>query len=64
MIYEKEEKYLENDLKLKEEYQQLEELEKHIHLMETQIKERDKENHLIDMKIKEYARNGKIEKAS
>ena len=64
MIYEKEEKYLENEHKLKFEYQELQGLESQLLMMELQIKERNQESNLMDIKLREWGRVSQVETSS
>ena len=57
MIYEKEEKYLENEQKLKDEDQYLTNLEQEVMQLEIKLKEKNQENNLLDFKLRNFVRN-------
>lgn len=57
MIFEKEDKFLENEQKLKNEDQQLRDLEQELLNLESRLKEKNQENNLLDFKLREMARN-------
>ena len=57
MIFEKEDKFLENEQKLKNEDQQLRDLEQELLNLETKLKEKNQENNLLDFKLRDMARN-------
>ena len=57
LIYEKEERVVENESTLKQEDQQIQDLENEIRVLEQQMKEKQQENNLMDFKLRDLARN-------
>lgn len=57
MIFEKEDKFLENEQKLKNEDQQLQDLEVELLNLEQKLKEKNQENNLLDFKLRDMARS-------
>jgi predicted RNase H-like nuclease (RuvC/YqgF family) len=61
MIFEKEDKYLNNEEKLKNEDKELAELEQEIKNMELKYKEKAQESNLLDFKLRQMVRNNDID---
>lgn len=55
-IFEKEDKALENENKLKQEEQAILKMEKELREMEAKLKEKKQENNLLDFKLRDMAR--------
>ena len=56
MIYEKEDKYLENEAKLKAEDEQIANMEAELLEVEMKLKEKNQENNLLDFKLRDHVR--------
>ena len=61
MIFEKEDKYINNEEKLKAEEKDILNLESELKNMEMKMKEKAQENNLLDFKLRDMARNNDIE---
>lgn len=57
MIFEKEDKYLENEKRLKNEDHSLRNLEEELLNLEQKLKEKNQENNLMDFKLREMVRS-------
>jgi len=61
MIFEKEDKYIENESALKQDDDEILELEVELRQLENKIKERTQESNLADFKLRDMARSNDIE---
>ena len=57
MIFEKEDRYVANEDKLKDQDTELTDLEQEVKQMELRLKERGQESNLLDFKLRDMARN-------
>lgn len=61
MIFEKEDKYLGNEEKLKQEDRELTDLEQEVKQLEMKLKEKSQESNLMDFKLREIVRKNDID---